>query len=216
MDLPSLEGFSNFFSVLSDLATAAAAVAAVVVAFRGLNAWKAEMLGRRQTQLAEQLLAGFYGFREKVRYFRSPTSYVGEGASLERLEGETEDHYQARSSWFVPIERIRGEEEFLQRLFGLKYEAMAIYGKKAAEPFEDANQVLGKIQFASRMLMKIANRQLPIDPVAADNQLDREEKWQKVIWDGFDEEDDPIFATVSKIVSDVEALTTQHLPIHKK
>ena len=46
--------------VLAPVATAGAAWFAAIIAYRGLNKWRAETIGKRKAELAEQALVAFY------------------------------------------------------------------------------------------------------------------------------------------------------------
>lgn len=57
------------------------AVVAGWAGIRGLNAWRAETVGRRKTELAEEVLAQFYRARDVLTWVRFPASGDDDGTA---------------------------------------------------------------------------------------------------------------------------------------
>ena len=64
----------EWISALANLMTGLAAVVAGWAGVRGLDAWRAELVGQRKTELAEEVLAGFYRVRDILTWARFPAS----------------------------------------------------------------------------------------------------------------------------------------------
>ena len=56
----------------------------------GIDQWRREYRGKRQAELAEEVLSLFYEAQDAVRHIRNPFGFGGEGASrkLENKEGQ--------------------------------------------------------------------------------------------------------------------------------
>ena len=71
-------------NALTGLATAVAAGMAVYFAAKGLSTWRKEMLGRRDAELAEGVLADFYQARDVYKWVRSPGGFSQEAVDRPR------------------------------------------------------------------------------------------------------------------------------------
>ena len=58
--------------------TGCAALWGAFIAFRGLTKWQDETLGKRKTEVAEQVLSGFYQVRDVIDAVRPPAVWTGE------------------------------------------------------------------------------------------------------------------------------------------
>ncbi len=66
------------------IAQAVAVVSACWAIISGVGAWKREFIGKRQIELAEQLLSKFFEVRDAIAFIRSPVGSSGEGKSRKR------------------------------------------------------------------------------------------------------------------------------------
>src|SRR6266536_4798007 len=114
------------------VATACAAWFAAYTAYRGLQKWRDETLGKRNTELAEQVLASFYEARDVFTWVRAPVRSLGEGASRSAGGPESDDLKQKRDSYFTPIERLRQEKELFAKLHAQRYMFAAYFGEADA------------------------------------------------------------------------------------
>jgi hypothetical protein len=190
----------DFFEPTASLITAVAAALAAYFAYRGLDSWLKETVGRRKIELSEDVLSDFYQFRDIVSSVRSAFSYpTEESRKRVRNTSDSEQLNAALDSHYVPIARIDEHREFLSTFFAKKYRVMSYFGSKAAVPFEEANSILSSIRAAAIGLMNSARRQRP--PNANIQDL-----WESTIWEGHFEEggEDLVKSRVDKAVSDIE------------
>ena len=61
---------------VSPAITEITAMVAAVIGIKGLNKW--QMIGRRRSEIAEDVLAGFYEARDRVSAIRSPAGFANE------------------------------------------------------------------------------------------------------------------------------------------
>jgi hypothetical protein len=132
--------------VLGPVATAGAAWFAATIAYRGLEKWREETIGKRKVELAETVLADFYRFEEVVRAARGPFVFNVEMGPKEGVPDEI-----ASDSHFAP-KRLMDHEEFLSRLRVRKYEFAAVFGKDAAAPFDEIQKVQNDLPLGDRLL----------------------------------------------------------------
>ena len=73
------------------LAQAGAVISACWAIITGIGAWKREFIGKRQIELAEQVLAKFFEIKDAIAMIRSPFSRADEGSSRKRSEHESRE-----------------------------------------------------------------------------------------------------------------------------
>lgn len=136
----------------ADIITSISVAIAAISFVMGITAWKREFIGKRKIELAESLLALFYEAEDAIKEIRNPFSYVGEGKTRKRSENELE----AQSEWldraYIVFERYQKREELFAQLRATKYRAMASFGAKASEPFDEISKILREIFLAANML----------------------------------------------------------------
>ena len=108
--------------VLAPVATAGAAWFAAIIAYRGLNKWRAETIGKRKAELAEDVLADFYEAKGTILDARRPGSTLAdEGNSRPKLEDETPEETKRYNNAFRVIERLSEKREFFAGWQARKY-----------------------------------------------------------------------------------------------
>ena len=148
---------------------------------------------RRQTELAEEVLSGFYQMQDIIMFIRTPISFGGEGETRRRAESETEADTELRNRLFIPIERLNQHGQFIADLRAKGYRMKAMFAEK---PFDTLREVLEDIVLASRMMLITTN----LDNAA---RADLYEKWRKTTQYRASD-DDPIAQKVESAIELVE------------
>ncbi len=76
---------------IPSVVTAITAIVGVVIAARGLNKWRAETIGKRKAELAQEVLADFYQARDIIDVARSPGGFGHEGDTRQKDDWESAD-----------------------------------------------------------------------------------------------------------------------------
>ena len=155
---------------------------------RALADWK------RKTDLAEQVLAGFYKARAVFQSARHPLSRGYEGQTREKVEGETPEQTSHRNAIFAPLERLNKEVDFLTDLTSLRFRFSALFGAEGDKPFGELISAYNEVQYATHALM---DEGLPRSD-------QREMRLEEAIW-GMGE-DDKIVKAINSAVSTIEGL----------
>lgn len=166
------------------------------LAEKKLNFDKELTLWKRQTELAEEVLALFYEAEIILEYARFPGSLGDEGSTRPRSDRETEGDTQLLDSYYVPIERLERKGELFAQIHAKRYQFMALFGKEAIQPFEDLLKVRSEIISAVRMIIRTYRQ---------DSRTDNSERWEAIIGWGPDETD-PIKPKIQAIIKQVETL----------
>ncbi len=154
---------------------------------------------KRRQDLAEEILAGFYEFRQMMRAIRSPMTFAGEGGSRIRASYEVDDVKKTKDSYFAIIERFERRSESFSQLMSREYRARAWFGSAIAEPFSKANSTLHKVLLSARMLVDHVGED------RADEMRRLKSEWQENIWWGA-ADPDRIESAINEAISGVEAI----------
>jgi len=126
-------------------------IAAIVVVF-GVNAWRREYIGKRNVDLAEEVLALFYEARDVISYIRSPFGFTGEGSTRSADSGESPEEKKINDRAYTVFERYNKKQDLFNKLYSMRYRYMARFGKDSAKPFDDLHNIVTDIFSASQML----------------------------------------------------------------
>jgi hypothetical protein len=114
---------------------------------------RAQLIHKRQFDLAEALLADAYRFRDLMAYVRNGFTFSSEGQTRKPRAGETPDEKRGRDSYFVPIERLQKEGEFISGFMAKQHAALAHFGPDATYAFQRFQESLNRVHVASGMLI---------------------------------------------------------------
>ncbi len=188
-----------------------AVLVTVYFAFRGINAWRKEFLGRRRIELAEEGLALFYQAKSVIEFMRSPAGYAGEGSTRKRESKETPKQQQIRDDAYVIYERYNMHAAVFGRIFTLRYRFIAQFGKDADAPFAGLKSVCDELFVAARGWSRLSE----VDEGAFTNRDSMEEhrssieKKERIMWGVTDS--DPIQARLDTILRQIEGICEPHL-----
>lgn len=118
----------------------------------GIGAWKREFIGKRQIELAEQVLAKFFEVKDAIAYIRNPFSSSDEGKTRQRRDGETAAESELLDRGYIVVERYSKKESIFADFNTLKYKFMASFGPETEQIFIDTNKALNSIFVSARML----------------------------------------------------------------
>ena len=174
------------------LLSAGATVFAACVAIYGINAWRREFKGKRDIELAEEVLELFYKERDAIRAIRSPLGYSHEGKKvIERLKAEGKEG-DIDLQMATVLERYETREETFQKLQMLQYRFMARFGKDKTKPFDDLRECVNSIFIAARILpdlRKSLREDEDSDSETKKIRRDQINQLQSDLWWGDDEKD---------------------------
>lgn len=179
----------EYVKILESLAV----MAASGVAIWRINSWRREMKGRKEYELAEEVLTLFYEAKDKISAIRSPSGWSGEGKSRQASPEERPEEKEAFDRAHIVYERYQKHQEIFNKLHTLRYRFMALFGRDKAEPFDNLNKIVNKITSAAGILgnhwARLSKPAYREDNRKYERLIKNIEKYEKVIW-GF--KPDPI------------------------
>jgi hypothetical protein len=151
---------------------------------------------KRRVELAEEVLASFYKFKDVIAAARSPAAYGEEGASRPRDGDEQREIARNRDTYYVPLERLNKHLDFLSDMFSKRYRARAMFRGDIDKGFQLANEALTAIQVSAGMLIR-----------AVGDERRNPEFWEKLeadIWDGFGGDHDRVSPKIEECIRLIE------------
>jgi hypothetical protein len=197
---------------LVDIATIAQAVAIISACWAiitGVGAWKREFIGKRQIELAEQLLAKFFEVRDAIAFIRNPFSSTDEGKTRKRGNAELPQESELLDRGYIVVERYEQKQSIFLEFNTLKYRCMASFGAQTESIFVETNKVLNSIFISARMLAThYWQRQgrAAMVPDEFQRHLDQMHRHEGIFWD-MGAEKDEIREQLRAIQASLEAVT---------
>lgn len=114
---------------------------------------KDQLVHKRRFELAEGLLADAYHFRDLMGFVRNGATFGVEGTSRKPEQNEPENDKSMKDSYFVPVERLQKENDFISTFFAKQYTAQAQFGPEAVRAFELFSRSILEVRTASYMLI---------------------------------------------------------------
>ena len=122
-------------------------------------------LERKQQDLAEEVLSGFYQMRDVIRAVRSPMSWRGEAKERAPHPGENADEARLRDAYYAPNARLKEHRQTINDLLARKYRVAAWFGPEASAPFEGLRDIIMDIRIAADQLVEhVGDDTPPSDP----------------------------------------------------
>lgn len=193
----------NFTEFLKDISLIVASCTAIY----GIGSWRREYKGKRQAELAEEVLSLFYEAHDAIKHIRNPFSPAGEGTSRKQSENESAEEKKAYDQAYVVFERYNANIELFNRLHTLRYRFMTQFGPDSAEPFIELRKILNEIFAAAQTLAGLWARQRTHfkSEQSRNEHFDFKKKLEAIFWEGLSK-DDPINPKLDKCVKDIEVI----------
>ena len=118
------------------------------VAVLGLKAWRAEMAGRVEFDVARRVVAGAYKIRDNIKRCQTAFMTADEYAERKPIPGESEAEKRANESYFAYGRRFNLVIEALNEWYPSTIEAEAVFGREAKLLMENLKQAIGHLRAA--------------------------------------------------------------------
>ena len=187
--------------ILRDIAV----IIGICIAIYNINSWRREHIGKRKIELAEDTLTLFYEAADVIHYLRHPFSFASETEDIERVNGESEDAYQARKNASVLLKRYNEHQELFSRIHAMRYRFMVQIGKEEAKSFDDLRKIINEVLASARRLSRLWARSRFRTEKEKVNHQQKVKKYEAVFWENSIEED-PINPRVKKVLLDIERI----------
>lgn len=192
-----------------DIANILESVSIIIAAWSviiSLNAWRREYIGKRNLELAEEILALFYEARDAIIGIRSNFGYGGEGSTRKASENESPEEKRIYDRAFVTIERYNKRIELFSKIYSMRYRYMARFGSDTVNPFNEIQSIVNEILMSAddlALYWKDQSSLTSIDQPRFQENLNKIRELESIIWNRG--KDDPIMPRINNVVADIEA-----------
>lgn len=192
---------TSFTAILQNISV----IITLLFAIFGIDAWRREHVGKRQMELAEDVLALFYQARDVIHMVRNPMGWGGEGSTRKANPDESPEEKKALDQAYVVVERYEKHIELFSRLQTLRYRFMAQVGADKTKPFDELNMVIRDIMLAARRLGRywVRGQHEYQSEEQQKKHFEQVRKAKSIFWE-WSEEPDPIQPTVDALVAEIE------------
>lgn len=197
-----------YASIAKDIITAGAAITAAVVAVKGLRAWKKQLRGKTDYELARRCLKAVYRVRDAIRMVRNPLQSSEEIAAAVKEEGPSipqylSDDYKIQQA--IYSFRLKRASEAFSDLQVELLEAQVSWGTEAVIALQPLQACVLKLQSTIRRHLR---RLLPHGALTPA----RAEEVEIILY--VDEElQDPFSIEIGEAVEQAERFLQPHLKI---
>ena len=178
-------------------------IIASFTAIYGISAWKREFKGKRDMELAEDVLCLFYRAERAIEAIRYPIYDLREGQKREQEEKETPEQKQARDKAYVVFMKIKEHGDIFDQLYAKRFRFMARFGKDKAKTFDDLKHIVDKIYVSNRRLAELWALQQGGRDISQETK-NRIEEHEVIIW--YNGSKDEITPQVNTIIEGVEKI----------
>jgi hypothetical protein len=196
-------GKDNIVMQAVELTSHIAVIVASLVAILGVSAWRREFKGKRDMELAEDVLCLFYRAERAIEAIRFPIGYSFEGQVRPTEPNETPEQKEARDRAYGVIKRIQDHTEVFDQLYTLRFRFMARFGRDKAKPFDGMKHIISMISVSAQNLARLWADQIRRGGDLPQSTVEQIKKHEEVIWSMG--EADQIESDVKRIAEEIEA-----------
>ena len=195
---------AEIISIIKDVATGTAAIVGACVAVAGLKAWKRQLRGKTDYELARRVLRAAYRVRDEIRAVRDPliTATETESAHQEFYKGEARNPLTSPDAVVLEM-RWRKLTDKLSELHAESLEAEVSWGNAIQDSLKPLMSAIKNLALAIRRLSR--------DRLS----IGKEERasLEAIMWRFDDSGEDTFRDEVNKAISHIEGFLKPHLKL---
>lgn len=174
-------------------------IIASITAIIGISAWRRELKGKKEYDLAEEALYLFYESRDRIRIIRNLFSLV--------VGLKTENVFPGKTQRDLLMDIYSKHHEVFNKLHTLRYRFMVLFGADKVKPFDDIQSIINDLFYATERFPSCWDWEK--------DELKREEEAKKCqekvhelesILFKTSEENDPLETRLNNIISNIEEI----------
>jgi hypothetical protein len=128
------------------------------VAVIGLNAWRAQMVGKHAYEVAKDVVAGAFRVRDSIKRCQNAFVSANEWAERAPVPGESDQERHAGESYFAYVKRFNKVVEAIESWYPATVEAEAIFGAEAKQKAVALTAVASKLNAAITVYHRLMYR----------------------------------------------------------
>jgi hypothetical protein len=207
-----MQMWQAYISIAKDILTGVAALTAAIVAVLGLQAWKKQLKGKIEYELARRVLRAAFNVRDAIRFARNPFQMGGEIERAVKEAGIDIDPdsaaFRAKSQAAVYQGRLKKVDQTMSELEIELTEAEVSWGHEIKNRVKPLRECIGKL--VSQIWLYTYNLEHPEDK----SDTNERKTIRDVIYLQSEDPNKDTFATeVNKAVDNIAEFLTPHLKI---
>lgn len=174
-------------------------IIASITAIIGISAWRRELKGKKEYDLAEEALYLFYESRDRIRIIRNLFSLA--------VGVKTENVFLGKTQRDLLMDIYSKHHEVFNKLHTLRYRFMVFFGADKVKPFDDLRSIINNLFYATEKLPFYWNWEK--DELKEEEETKKcQEKVRELesILFKTSEEHDPIETSVNIIIKEIEEI----------
>jgi hypothetical protein len=207
-----MQTWQSYISIAKDILTGVAALTAALVAVLGLQAWKRQLKGKVEYELARRVLRSAFNVRDAIRFVRNPLQMGGEIERAIKEAGVDIDPksaaFRAKSEAAVYQGRLKKVDQALSELGIELTEAEVSWGPEIKNRVRPLRDSVAKL--VSKIWLRIDNLENPEDKGDA---KERKEIRDIIYLQSEDPDRDTFAAEINRAVDEIAEFLKPYLKI---
>lgn len=210
-----IQVWQSYISIAKDVVTALTALTAGIIAVIGLRAWRKQLRGKTEYELARRLLRASLNVRDAIKHVRNPIKWGGEISHSLREAGieiqPNDSQFQAKSEASVYQFRWKKLQEAMSDLEVELLEAEVSWGDDIVGKVQPLRKCIGKLH--GKIWLHTYELEHPTHRVTEESEKNRQEVASVVYWVSDDPKEDPFSGEVKAAVDQIADFLKPHLKI---
>jgi hypothetical protein len=215
VNVMNMQAWQSYISIIKDVVTALAALTGGIVAVIGLRAWRRQLKGKTEYELARRFLRAAFNVRDAIKFVRNPFQMGGEishalkEAGLDIAPNSLE--FRARSEAAVYQLRWKKLQEAMSDLEVELLEAEVSWGEDIVNKVKPLRECIGKLY--GKIWLHTYELEHPSRQVTEASEKSREEVTRTIYWVSDDPKEDSFSGDVKIAVDHIADFLKPHLKI---
>jgi hypothetical protein len=211
--VPLFESAMSPIESFENVATGVAALVAAWVAWKGLQAWRVQLHGKTEYDLARRVLRAVFKVRDQIAFVRHPFVAVG----------ETIEAYRAAGIDLADVDLLKDDKRATQLVYQKRWQPLAaavsdlsveileaevLWGRSSRDLEADLRKLVAELNTA----VTLYHRDIHVQHGDAERAIkasERLENWSAIVYGGVS--DDVFAKRVESVVDRLEAMLRPHL-----
>lgn len=207
--------------IIRDAIVALAAASTAIIAFLGLKAWRKQLIGRAQYELARRLLRATYTVRDAIPQLRNIFTTADEHAEAIQEIRKIEPKFRSKGleddlKIFIHVYQIRGRKfnEALSDLQIEKLEAEVLWGHKITDVFNPLYDCVRELSLSIQEYLMLRQRGTYSEEEKTEQEKKRFKELHDIVFEiSADPEKDPFTAKVQEAIETINLYFRPYLKI---
>jgi len=205
--------YQTYVTLIKDIVTSLSAIIVAIIAILGLQAWKKQLKGKNEFDLAQHLLQNVYKLRNAINWVRNPrqtSAEISQARKESKIEGDPSADPKIHLLEETAVYQLRWNiiQDALIDYETISLEAEAIWGKEIKEKLDLL------LRCVSTLKVNIQKRLVDLGKLKTDYNVETENKIDSIIYGFYGDEKNNAFSNeILEAVKQIEDFLKPYLRI---